>query len=137
MNDDDRIRSSAIKQGNTKATTRRNITFELTADAYDALHQDAALRGVTSLHQRGREIVIDYLNNQPTEEVAERLSSIELEAAGLRESITHLEKLLRRLAYVTIAVSQEHRDRTVEARQSDKANEWVKQNMPKQYGSQR
>ena len=119
------------KSAKRKPASRRNVTCELPAFAFEALQEDAGARGLDSLHQRGREIVIDYLSNQTAVEAAERVSAVEQEVAGLREDISHIEKLLRRLAYVTIALSNEGESDEAKARQSDKANDWVKRNMPK------
>lgn len=130
MSDDANREKHTKKSAPGKARRRRNVIFELPLHEYRTLQEDAASRGLDSINQRGREIIVDYLNNQPAEEAAERISAVEQELAGLREDIGHLEKLLRRLAFVTIAVSPEHPSEDTTARQSNKATEWVKKNMP-------
>lgn len=109
----------------TKAT-RRNVTFELPQAEYRALQDDAALRGLDSLHQRGREIVVDYLSNQPAEEVSERIAAVEQEVAAVKEALSHLETLLRRLGFAVIIAS---------GKTSDEANAWVRTNMPRNLNS--
>lgn len=113
----------------SKARARRNVIFELSPPAYLALQQDAANRGIDSINQRGREIILDFLNHQPVEDAAERISALEQEVAGLREDLKHLFKLIRRLAYATITVSHEHESEEVAAKQARKATEWVKEHM--------
>lgn len=114
------------------AQSRRNVTFELPAHEYRALMDDAGTRGLDSIHQRGREIVVDYLNQQSAEEVAERIESLEQEIAGLKEYLRHLSRLLRRLGYAVVAVSHEHTSDDEKRKRSDEANQWVKDHMPKE-----
>jgi hypothetical protein len=96
--------------------SRRNVTFELPLTEYKALQNDAAVRGLDSIHQRGREIVIDYLSHQATEDFSERIASIE-------QDIAHLGELVRRTAFSVI--------RHAAGRNSEEANEWIRENMPR------
>jgi hypothetical protein len=98
-----------------KRAARRNVVFELPAPAYEALQQDAENRGLVSIHQRGREIVVDYLNHGSTEDIPERISALEQEVA-------HVSELVRRVAFAVI---------TSAGKPSDEANQWVRNNMPR------
>lgn len=114
----------------SKHSARRNVTFGLPAIEYRALSDDAATRGLHSIHQRGREIVIDYLNHTTSEEVASQIASLEQEVLGLHAKVDHLCKLIRRVGYIVVAVSPEPLGTETETRRSQQANEWVKRNMP-------
>jgi hypothetical protein len=105
-----------------KAEPRRNVTFELAKAEYRALQDDAAVRGLDSLHQRAREVIVDYLSHQPAEEVSERIGAVEQELAGLKEQTEHLGTLLRRVAYAVIYAS---------TNSNEEANQWVSKNMSK------
>lgn len=101
---------------------RRNVTFELPKVEYQALHDDAAVRGLDSIHQRGREIVVDYLINQPAEDLSERIAAVEREVAAVKEELFHIVILLQRLGFAVVVAS---------GKGSNEANLWVKENMPK------
>lgn len=121
--------ASSIR-GKSKRPWRRNVTFELPTHEYRALMDDAGKRGLDSIHQRGREIVVDYLSQQTAEELAEQIASLEQEIAALKEEVRYIGKLLRRLAYVTVAVSHEHASDAERKQRSQEGNRWVKENMP-------
>ncbi len=97
-----------------KTKLRRNVTFELPPATYHLLQDDAAIRGLDSIHQRGREILIDYLNNQAAAETDQRLSDLEQQLAVLGE-------LIRRLAFSVITHAS--------GKSSKEANEWIQKNM--------
>lgn len=108
-----------------KSAPRRNVTFELPKAEHDALQDDAAVRGLDSIHQRAREVVIDYLNAQPAEEVSERIAAVEQELAGVKEELSHMVMLIRRVGFAVVIAS---------GKTKEEANQWVKDNMPKSKG---
>jgi hypothetical protein len=102
-----------------KVSRRRNITFELSKFEHSALYDDATQRGLRSIHQRAREVVVDYLSNHKAEEVLERISALESE-------FLYLGDLIRRLAYSVITHAA--------GRDSKEANAWIRENMPRTRG---
>ena len=100
-----------------KSSERRNVTFELPKAEYVALQDDAATRGLDSIHQRAREIVIDYLSDRSQEEQMERISALEQELA-------HVGELIRRLTYCVITHAA--------GKDSAEANAWIRKHMGKQ-----
>lgn len=89
---------------------------------YQALEDAAVHRGLSSLHQRGREIVIEHLAGLDAAETSERIAAVEQELAGLKEVLSHIITLLQRLGYAVIVGS---------GKESEVANQWVREHMPK------
>lgn len=99
---------------NTTTPGRHLVTFELSADAFEALKRDAAKHAVPSHHQRAREIVLAYLANRDVAEIRTTL-------AGMEAKLLHVAKLVRRDCYAML-VNAAKMD-------SDKANAWIVKNM--------
>lgn len=104
-----------------KSPQRRVVSFELPKHEFQALEQDAAHRGLDSLHKRGREIVIERLSNLDADETNERIAAVEQELAGVKEDLAHLVKLLRRVGYAVILGS---------GRTEGEASDWVREHLP-------
>ena len=94
---------------------RRNVTFELPLSAFKELQEDANSRGSVSIHQRAREIVIDYLANREIVELTEQVASLDV-------GVAHLGDLVRRVAYSVIVHAA--------GKDSKDANKWIRENMP-------
>lgn len=98
----------------TAASPRNLVTFELSAEAFEALERDASRHGVRSHHQRAREILIDYLANR---------DNIELRAmlAGLESKVLGLAELVRRDTYAVLVHAAKM--------ENDKAKAWIRESM--------
>lgn len=105
-----------------KATKRRVVSFQLPEPQYRALEDDALHRGLKSLHQRGREIVVEHLCGMDAAETNERIAALEQEVAGLKEDIAHVLKLLRRVGFAVVLGS---------GKSESEASDWVRDHMPK------
>jgi hypothetical protein len=94
---------------------RRNITFELPIEVFEALELDTKAYRAASRHKRARDIVIEYLTNgQVTgpNEAFERLDS----------EVAYLQELVRKLAYSVIVHAARGK--------SEDANKWIREHMP-------
>src|SRR4051812_4603236 len=94
---------------------RRNITFELPAEAYEALKVDAEVHAVHSLHKRARKIIIDYLSQR-------ELVDLRAHVAALDADIAYLGELVRKAEFSIIVHAA--------GRSSKEANEWIREHMP-------
>ncbi len=93
---------------------RHLVTFELSAEAFEALKRDASKHGVRSHHQRAREIMIDYLANRDTAELRAMLASIESKLLGVAE-------LVRRDTYAVLVHAAKM--------ENEKAKAWIREGM--------
>lgn len=102
------------KKSTTASTGRHLVTFELSADAFEALLRDAAKHAVPSHHQRAREITLDYLANRDVAELRTMLATIESEISGVAG-------LVRRDAYAVLVHAAGWNE--------EKANKWIREHM--------
>ncbi len=93
---------------------RKNITFELKLESFEALELDADACHAESRHQRARDIVVEYLSNGRAAEPSEAIERLESE-------VIYLEGLVKKLAYSVMV----HAARVP----SDDANQWIRQHM--------
>ncbi len=99
----------------TRATSARHlVTFELSAEAFEALERDTSRHGVRSHHQRAREIMIDYLANRDSVEVPAMLAAVESKVLGLAE-------LVRRDTYAVLVHAAKMNN--------EKAKAWIRESM--------
>jgi hypothetical protein len=100
---------------NAAASSERHlVTFELSAEAFEALKRDASKHGVRSHHQRAREIMIDYLANRDTVELRAMLGAIEAKVLGVAE-------LVRRDTYAVLVHAAKM--------ENDTAKAWIRESM--------
>ena len=109
---------STVQRRNTLKTSRRRIvSFELPPAILEQLQDDAKTRGSSSVHQRARDIVMDYLSNRDTAELSEGV-------AALDADIAYLGDLVRKVAFSVIVHAA--------GKDSKLANEWIRNNMARQ-----
>lgn len=96
------------------SSSRHLVTFELSAEAFEALKRDASKHGVRSHHQRAREIMIDYLANRDAVELRAILGSIESKLLGVAE-------LVRRDTYAVLVHAAKMENETAKA--------WIREGM--------
>jgi hypothetical protein len=97
-------------------TNRRVVSFELSEVVFKALQDDAAIRGSGSIHQRARDIVVDYFANREIDELNEQITSLDA-------NVAYLGDLVRRVAYSVIVHAA--------GKGSEEANRWIREHMPK------
>lgn len=96
--------------------SRRIVTFELPLPVHVALQEDAAIREITSIHQRAKEILIDHYTNPEIGELRDSVSELD-------GNVAYLGELVRRVAFSVIVHAGK--------RTSKEANEWIRENMPR------
>lgn len=96
------------------AKARKNITFELSDEEFDALVEDATRRQSPSRHQRARDIILDHLSNQSTADLSEAVERLDAELACVQD-------MIRRLTFCVIVHAA--------GKPSSVANEWIREHM--------
>lgn len=97
------------------APKRRNVTFELPIDLFNAFEVESETTKAGSRHQKARDIVVERLTNPSTAELAEGIERLDAE-------LSYTQELIRKLTYSVIVHAA--------GRESEEANRWIRLHMP-------
>ncbi len=92
------------------------ITFELPEAVYSSLIEESRMRGLSSRHQRAREILVEHFINHELRQLHDRVSEVD-------RAVAYLGELIRRTSYSVMVHAAKF--------PSEDANDWIREHMPR------